>query len=63
LRKFLAVAVSAGKKDSMANSDKVISTGVPNTVVVLMKERMPRSVTSRKGTNMILEALKQAANT
>ncbi len=30
-----AVAASAGKKDSIASSDKVILSGAPNTVVVL----------------------------
>jgi hypothetical protein len=39
-----AVAASAGKKDSIANSDRVISTGVPKTVVVLKNERTPPSV-------------------
>jgi len=45
-----AVAESAGKNDSNASSDKVISTGVPKTVVVLRNERMPLSVENRKGT-------------
>jgi hypothetical protein len=36
-----AVAASAGKKDSIASSDKVISSGVPNTVVVVKKTTPP----------------------
>ncbi len=38
-RKASAVSESAGKKDSMASSERVISTGVPKTVVVLKNER------------------------
>ena len=34
-----AVSASAGKKASIASSESVISTGVPNTVVVLKNER------------------------
>jgi hypothetical protein len=44
------VAVSAGKKDSKASSDNVISTGVPNTVVVLKNDNTPSSVASWRGT-------------
>jgi hypothetical protein len=40
------VARSAGKKDSSAISDRVTSTGVPNTVVVLRNDRTPASVAS-----------------
>ena len=49
-RKAAAVAASAGKKDSSANSDRVTSIGVPKTVVVLMKLSTPASVASRNGT-------------
>jgi hypothetical protein len=35
------VARSAGKKDSIAISDRVTSTGVPNTVVVEMNDNIP----------------------
>lgn len=41
-----AVSSSAGKKDSTASSDKVISTGVPNTVVVEIRESKPALVES-----------------
>ena len=40
-RRFSDVAASAGKKDSRASSDKVMSTGVPNIVVVLINARTP----------------------
>jgi hypothetical protein len=40
----------AGKKDSNANSENVMSTGVPKTVVVLRNERTPPSVTNWNGT-------------
>lgn len=46
------VAALAGKKDSIASSARVISIGVPKTVVVLRKARVPCSVLSRKGTAM-----------
>ena len=36
--------------DSTASSDRVMSTGVPNTVVMLNNERIPPSVTSCNGT-------------
>ena len=36
-RNRLAVNSSAGKKVSSASSDSVMSTGVPNTIVVEMK--------------------------
>ncbi len=49
-RSAAAVAGSAGKKDSSANSDRVTSTGVPKTVIVLMKLSTPASVASRNGT-------------
>ena len=39
------VTALAGKKDSNASSERVMSTGVPKTVVVLRNERMPTSVT------------------
>jgi hypothetical protein len=45
-----AVAASAGKNVSSASSDRVTSTGVPNTVVVLMKESRPSGVSSTSGT-------------
>src|SRR5262249_607035 len=45
-----AVASSAGKNDSIASSDTVTSTGVPNTVVVLKNDSLPPSVTSCNGT-------------
>src|SRR5262249_24219156 len=45
-----AVASSAGKNDSIASSDSVTSTGVPNTVVVLKNDSVPASVTSCNGT-------------
>ena len=41
LRSSAAVAWSAGKNDSTASSDSVTSTGVPNTVVVLMNDSSP----------------------
>src|SRR5688572_6082812 len=44
------VKASAGKKDSSAISESVISTGVPKIVVVLRKESVPCSVRNRKGT-------------
>jgi hypothetical protein len=44
------VAASAGKNDSSASSDNVISTGVPKTVVVLINDRTPSSIANRKGT-------------
>ena len=37
----LAVAASAGKNASIVTSDRVTSTAVPNTVVVLRKESGP----------------------
>src|SRR5262249_5501297 len=49
-RSASAVAASAGKSDSRASSERVMSSGVPNTVVVLMKERVPCCVVSRRGT-------------
>jgi hypothetical protein len=49
LRNAASVSASAGKNVSSASSDKVTSTGVPNTVVVLMKARVPASVTSCSG--------------
>ena len=45
-----AVLGSAGKKDSMASSDRLTSTAVPNTVVVLRNESVPASETSSSGT-------------
>src|SRR5215831_15328081 len=44
-----AVASSAGKNDSIASSDTVTSTGVPNTVVVLKNDSLPAGVTSCNG--------------
>jgi putative hydrolase of the HAD superfamily len=41
-----AVAASAGKNDSTASSESVISTGVPKMVVVLKKDSTPPGVTS-----------------
>jgi hypothetical protein len=45
-----AVAPSAGKRDSIASSDNVMSTGVPKTVVVLTNDSTPDSLASRSGT-------------
>lgn len=42
-----SVTSSAGKKSSSASSDSVTSTGVPNTVTVVMKERSPAGVRRR----------------
>ena len=42
----------AGKNASIASSDNVTSTGVPNTVVVLKKVSSPAAVRSRSGTAM-----------
>src|SRR4029079_6812444 len=47
VRRVAAVAGSAGKKVSRANSDRVMSTGVPKTVVVLMKLSTAASVARR----------------
>lgn len=44
------MAVLAGKNVSRASSERVMSTGVPNTVVVLMKARTPDSVINSNGT-------------
>ena len=41
-----AVAASAGKKASRASSDRVMSIGVPNTVVVEKNDSVPASVTN-----------------
>jgi putative hydrolase of the HAD superfamily len=41
-----AVAASAGKNDSTASSDSVMSTGVPKMVVVLKKDSTPPGVAS-----------------
>ena len=49
-RSSSAVAASAGKKVSSASSDRVTSTGVPNTVVVLMKDSTPCAVRNWNGT-------------
>src|SRR5690606_7961508 len=49
-RNRAAVAASAGKNDSMASSDNVTSSGVPNTVVVLKNDSTPSPVASRSGT-------------
>jgi hypothetical protein len=46
-----AVCPSAGKNISIASSASVTSTGVPKTVVVLMKERSPSGVRMRSGTS------------
>ncbi len=48
--KASVVCASAGKNDSMASSASVMSSGVPNTVVVLKNESTPYSVRRRKGT-------------
>ncbi len=40
-RSAAAVASSAGKNDSIASSDTTMSTGVPNTVVVLKNDSTP----------------------
>ena len=49
-RNISAVAASAGKNDSIASSDSVTSTGVPNIVVVENSDSVPASVTKRSGT-------------
>ena len=49
-RRCSAVAASAGKSISRVSSDTVMSTGVPNTVVVLMNESMPAGVSTSSGT-------------
>lgn len=49
-RSAWAVWGSAGKKASSASSDRVTSTGVPNTVVVEKNDRTPSGVLSRNGT-------------
>ena len=46
-----AVVPSAGKNDSMANSDRVTSTGVQKIVVVLTNDSTPASVRKRSGTS------------
>ena len=43
----MPVAASAGKKVSSASSDSVMSTGVPNTVVVLMNDSVPAGASAR----------------
>src|SRR5215469_5615973 len=47
LRTILSVSASAAKKHSSASSDNVTSTGVPNTIVVVKKERRPALVCTR----------------
>ena len=44
-----AVASSAGKNNSIASSDNVISIGVPNIIVVLMNDRCPAAVLNTNG--------------
>src|SRR5215469_13889698 len=51
-RKASAVAASAGRNASIAISDKVMSTGVPNTVVMLIRDRVLPPISSRSGTTM-----------
>src|SRR5215469_17790286 len=51
-RKASAVAASAGRNASIAISDKVMSTGVPNTVVMLIRDRTSPSTVSRSGTTI-----------
>jgi hypothetical protein len=51
-RKASAVAVSAGRKASIAISDSVMSTGVPNTVVMLISDKASPSISRRSGTTM-----------
>src|SRR5262245_17396470 len=41
------------KKDSIAISDKVTSSGVPKTVAVLKSLRVPQWVTSSSGTTIL----------
>jgi len=48
-----AVASSAGKNDSMASSDSVTSTGVPNIVVVPKNDSTPCGVANCSGTTML----------
>ena len=50
-RRYADVSLFAGKKHSRASSATVTSTGVPNTVVVLMNESTPALVSSSNGTN------------
>src|SRR5919109_285393 len=47
-----AVAASAGKNDSMASSETVTSTGVPNVVTVLKNASSPSPALSRRGMTM-----------
>lgn len=49
-RRYADVSLFAGKKHSSASSATVTSTGVPNTVVVLMNESTPALVSSSNGT-------------
>ena len=51
IRRMMAtVAASAGKNASIASSARVISTGLPNTVVVLKNASGPCTVANRSGT-------------
>ena len=45
-----ALSASAGKKASIASSDSVMSSGVPNTVVIDRNESTPASVSISSGT-------------
>ncbi len=51
-RSAVAVASSAGKKVSSASSDKVTSTGVPNTVVVPISDSTPAGLSNCSGTTI-----------
>jgi hypothetical protein len=45
-----AVSASAGSSDSIRNSASVMSTALPNTVVVLKNDKVPSIVARRSGT-------------
>jgi diguanylate cyclase (GGDEF)-like protein len=49
-RSMSALAASAGKNDSIASSDSVMSTGVPKIVVVENSDSVPASTRRRSGT-------------
>ena len=48
-RMISAVSASAGRNASIVSSETVISTGVPNSVVVLKNDNTPSIVASRSG--------------
>lgn len=49
-----AVAASPGKNSSSANSDSVVSMGVPNTVAVETNDNKPTSLTTWNGMTIAL---------